>query len=117
MSIEAGARAGLIAPDEKTFDYLRGRQYTPSNYEELVTYWRENLISDSNATFEKSFTLHIDDIAPQVSWGTNPGMTCDVTDTVPTPEDYSKGDSNPCIQVLFERLFVAAFRRAFYSGA
>ena len=94
MSIEAGARAGLIAPDEKTFDYLRGRQYTPANYEELVTYWRENLVTDSNAKFDKSFTLHIDNIAPQVSWGTNPGMTCDVTDLVPTPEEYAKGDSN-----------------------
>ena len=83
MSIEAGARAGLIAPDEKTFDYLRGREYTPANYEELVSYWRENLVSDPNATFEKSFTLNIDDIAPQVSWGTNPGMTCDVPDLVP----------------------------------
>lgn len=93
MSIEAGARAGLIAPDEKTFDYLRGRQYTPANYEELVTLWRKELTTDANADFEKSFTLHIDDIAPQVSWGTNPGMTCDVTDCIPTPEEYSKGDS------------------------
>ena len=94
MSIEAGARAGLIAPDEKTYDYLRGRQYTPKNYESLVEYWRENLKSDDDAKFEKQFTLHIDDIAPQVSWGTNPGMTCDVTETVPTPEEFSKGDSN-----------------------
>ena len=94
MSIEAGARAGLIAPDEKTYDYLRGRQYTPKNYESLVEYWRENLKSDNDAKFEKQFTLHIDDIAPQVSWGTNPGMTCDVTETVPTPDEFSKGDSN-----------------------
>ena len=94
MSIEAGARAGLIAPDEKTYDYLRDRQYTPKNYESLVEYWRENLKSDDDAKFEKQFTLHIDDIAPQVSWGTNPGMTCDVTETVPTPDEFSKGDSN-----------------------
>ena len=94
MSIEAGARAGLIAPDEKTYDYLRGRQYTPKNYESLVEYWRENLKSDDDAKFEKQFILHIDDIAPQVSWGTNPGMTCDVTETVPTPDEFSKGDSN-----------------------
>ncbi|MDX1533864.1 MAG: aconitase family protein, partial [Nitrosopumilaceae archaeon] len=94
MSIEAGARAGLVAPDEKTFDYLRGREYTPANYEELVTYWRENLTTDPNASFSKSFTLHIDDIAPQVSWGTNPGMTCDVSDVVPSPEEFAKGDTN-----------------------
>ncbi|WP_428324665.1 3-isopropylmalate dehydratase large subunit [Nitrosopumilus sp.] len=94
MSIEAGARAGLIAPDEKTYEYLRGRQYTPKNYESLVEYWKENLKTDDDAKFEKQFTLHIDDIAPQVSWGTNPGMTCDVTETVPTPDEFSKGDAN-----------------------
>jgi 3-isopropylmalate/(R)-2-methylmalate dehydratase large subunit len=94
MSIEAGARAGLIAPDEKTFDYLRGREYTPKNYESLVDSWKDNLKTDSDAKFEKQFTLHIDDIAPQVSWGTNPGMTSDVTESIPSPDEFSKGDSN-----------------------
>ena len=94
MSIEAGARAGLIAPDEKTFEYLRDRQYTPENYDSLVEHWKENLKTDNDAKFEKQFTLQIDDIAPQVSWGTNPGMTCDVTDTVPSPDDFAKGDDN-----------------------
>ena len=94
MSIEAGARAGLIAPDEKTFDYLRNRKYTPKNYESLVDYWHENLKTDSDAKFEKQYFLQIDNIAPQVSWGTNPGMTCDVTDSVPSPDDYSNGDQN-----------------------
>ena len=94
MSIEGGARAGLVSPDEKTFDYLRNRKYTPKNYESLVTYWDENLKTDPDAKFDKTFTIHIDNIVPQVSWGTNPGMTCDVTESIPTPEDYSKGDSN-----------------------
>jgi 3-isopropylmalate/(R)-2-methylmalate dehydratase large subunit len=94
MSIEGGARAGLVAPDEKTFDYLRNRKYTPKNYESLVEYWQENLKTDSDAKFDKTFTLRIDNIAPQVSWGTNPSMTCDVTESVPFPEDYSKGDQN-----------------------
>ena len=94
MSIEAGARAGLIAPDEKTYDYLRDRQYTPKNYESLVEYWKENLKTDDDAKFEKQFILDINNIAPQVSWGTNPGMTCDVSETVPSPDDFSKGDSN-----------------------
>ncbi|MGI9566624.1 MAG: 3-isopropylmalate dehydratase large subunit [Nitrosopumilus sp.] len=94
MSIEAGARAGLIAPDEKTFEYLRGREYTPKNYESLVDFWKENLTTDNDAIFDKQFTLHIDDIAPQVSWGTNPGMTCDVTESIPSPEEFSKGDPN-----------------------
>ena len=94
MSIEAGARAGLIAPDEKTFDYLRNREYTPKNYESLVDSWKEHLKTDNDAKFEKEFVLHIDDIAPQVSWGTNPGMTCDVTDSVPSPDEFSNGDPN-----------------------
>jgi 3-isopropylmalate/(R)-2-methylmalate dehydratase large subunit len=94
MSIEAGARAGLVAPDEKTFDYLRDRKYTPKNYEVLVDSWRDVLKTDNDAKFEKQFILHIDDIAPQVSWGTNPGMTCDVTETIPSPDEFSKGDSN-----------------------
>ena len=94
MSIEGGARAGLVAPDEKAFDYLRNRKFTPKNYESLVEYWQENLKTDSDAKFDKTFTLRIDNIAPQVSWGTNPSMTCDVTESVPFPEDYSKGDQN-----------------------
>ena len=94
MSIEAGARAGLIAPDEKAFDYLRDREYTPKNYESLVDNWKENLKTDSDAKFEKQFILNINDIAPQVSWGTNPGMTCDVTESIPSPDEFSKGDAN-----------------------
>jgi len=92
MSIEGGARAGLIAPDEKTFEYLKGRKYTPKNYDDLVDYWSENLKSDPGAHFDKIFTLHVDTISPQVSWGTNPAMTTDVTGIVPFPEEYAKGN-------------------------
>ena len=94
MSIEAGARAGLIAPDEKTFDYLRNREYTPKNYESLVDSWRDDLKTDSDATFDKQFILDINDITPQVSWGTNPGMTCDVDEPIPSPDEFSNGDPN-----------------------
>ena len=94
MSIEGGARAGLIAPDEKTFDYLRNREYTPKNYESLVDSWRDDLKTDSDATFDKQFILDINDISPQVSWGTNPGMTCDVDEPIPSPDEFSNGDSN-----------------------
>ena len=94
MSIEAGARAGLIAPDETTFDYLRDRKYTPKNYESLVDSWRDYLKTDADAKFEKQFTINVDEIAPQVSWGTNPGMTCDVTESIPSPDEFSKGDSS-----------------------
>ncbi len=94
MSIEGGARAGLIAPDDKTFDYLRDREYTPKNYESLVDSWKKTLTTDSDAIFDKTFTLDINDIAPQVSWGTNPGMTCDVDESIPSPDEFSNGDAN-----------------------
>ena len=94
MSIEGGARAGLIAPDQKTFDYLRNREYTPQNYDSLVDNWKVNLQTDSDATFDKTFVLDINDIAPQVSWGTNPGMTCDVNESIPSPDEFSNGDTN-----------------------
>lgn len=90
MSIEAGARAGLISPDEKTFEYLRGKKYTPKNYDELVDEWRENLKTDTNAKFEKSFTLDATNLAPQVSWGTNPSMVSDITEKIPHPEEFSE---------------------------
>jgi 3-isopropylmalate/(R)-2-methylmalate dehydratase large subunit len=93
MSIEAGARAGLIAPDEKTFDYLRGKKFTPKNYEDLVEEWRETLVTDSNAKFEKSFTIDASDIAPQVSWGTNPAMISDISEKIPFPEEFAKDPS------------------------
>ena len=92
MSIEAGARAGLIAPDEKTFDYLRGKKFTPKNFEDLVDDWRENLKTDPNAKFDKTFSLDAKEIAPQVSWGTNPAMVSDVTEKIPFPEDFAKDD-------------------------
>ena len=93
--VHRGRRAcGLVAPDQKTFDYLRGREYTPENYESLVDSWRKDLKTDSDAVFERRFAMNIDDIAPQVSWGTNPEMTCDVTDVVPFPNEFARGDSN-----------------------
>jgi len=94
MSIEAGARAGLIAPDEKTFAYLKGKRFSPKNYEERVDYWKKNLKTDQGSNFDKKFTIHVDNILPQVSWGTNPAMTTDVTGVVPYPEEYAKGDPN-----------------------
>jgi 3-isopropylmalate/(R)-2-methylmalate dehydratase large subunit len=96
MSIEAGARAGLIIPDEKTFDYIRGRRYAPSGkqFENIVDFWRENLKDYANAQFDKVITFNVNDLAPQVSWGTNPSMVVDVTDTVPYPDDFANGNEN-----------------------
>jgi 3-isopropylmalate/(R)-2-methylmalate dehydratase large subunit len=94
MSIEGGARAGLVAPDQKTFDYIKGRRYTPENYDDLVKIWKENLKTDNDAKFDKSFVINASDIVPQVSWGTNPAMTADVTDVVPQPQEFAKGDAS-----------------------
>lgn len=89
MSIEAGARAGMIAPDEKTFRYLEGRQYAPKgkDFEKAVEIWRE-LKTDDGAVFDKRVVLDASRMAPQVSWGTSPGMVIDVTGVVPDPESF-----------------------------
>src|SRR5918996_2356759 len=96
MSIEAGARAGLITPDQKTFDYLKGRRYVPKEkeFEKMVEFWRQNLKRDKNPQFDKSVTIEVSTIAPQVTWGTNPSMAADVTETVPDPEEYSRGNES-----------------------
>ena len=88
MSIEGGARAGMIAPDRKTFDYVRGRRYAPKDedYEAALERWGE-LSTDPDAEFDKSVSLDAEKIAPQVSWGTNPGMVTEVTSKVPDPGD------------------------------
>jgi 3-isopropylmalate/(R)-2-methylmalate dehydratase large subunit len=86
MSIEAGARAGMIAPDETTFAYLKGRPHAPQGeaWDAAVALWRQ-LPSDPDATFDRVVELHADEIAPQVTWGTSPGMVTSVTDRVPDP--------------------------------
>ena len=95
MSIEAGARAGLVAPDEKTFDFVAGKRYAPKGdgFDRAVAYWK-SLATDPNARFDKSVEFSISSLAPQVSWGTNPGMVVDVTGKVPDPDEYSKGNDN-----------------------
>ncbi|MDQ3851998.1 MAG: 3-isopropylmalate dehydratase large subunit, partial [Thermoproteota archaeon] len=95
MSIEAGARAGIIAPDEETFEFIRGRRYAPNaeQFEKAVEHWKA-LRTDPNAKFEKSITFNVSELAPQVSWGTNPGMVVDITDIVPHPDQFSKGNEN-----------------------
>ncbi|OGX39001.1 MAG: 3-isopropylmalate dehydratase large subunit [Omnitrophica WOR_2 bacterium RIFCSPHIGHO2_02_FULL_50_17] len=87
MSIEAGARAGMIAPDEKTFDYLKGREYAPKGklWEKAVIYWK-TLPSDPQAEFNKTVELDTGGLAPQVTWGTSPGQVVSVEDRVPDPE-------------------------------
>lgn len=94
MSIEGGARAGLIAPDDVTFDYIRGRPYAPSGekLDKLIEYWQSSLFTDAETCFDKSFTMDLSNLAPQVSWGTNPSMVVDVTGNIPYPEEFADGN-------------------------
>ncbi|WP_064094306.1 3-isopropylmalate dehydratase large subunit [Rossellomorea aquimaris] len=89
MSIEGGAKAGLISPDEVTFDYLEGRQFIPKNksYVECKAEWRK-LASDEDATFDHKIIVKGEDIEPHVTWGTNPGMGTSISRSVPHPHDY-----------------------------
>jgi 3-isopropylmalate/(R)-2-methylmalate dehydratase large subunit len=86
MSIEAGARAGMIAPDETTFTYLEGRPFAPHDWEAARQDWR-SLPSDPDAVFDTELNFSAADLAPHVSWGTNPGQTIPVTGRIPTPEE------------------------------
>jgi 3-isopropylmalate/(R)-2-methylmalate dehydratase large subunit len=84
MSIEAGARAGLIAPDETTFNYIRGRAHAPEDWDAAVTYW-STLKSDEDAEFDVEITIDANTLAPFVTWGTNPAQGLPLTGNVPDP--------------------------------
>lgn len=90
MSIEAGARAGLIAPDETTFAYLKGRPHAPtgSDWDIAVESWRK-LVSDPDAKFDKEIYLNADELSPFVTWGTNPGQGVPLNASVPNPENFA----------------------------
>ncbi|MEO9946743.1 MAG: 3-isopropylmalate dehydratase large subunit [Paraglaciecola sp.] len=90
MSIEAGAKAGLIAPDQTTFDYLEGREYAPKgdDWTQAVAYWK-GLVTDEGASFDSIIELNAADITPQVTWGTNPGQVIGVNTPVPAVADFS----------------------------
>jgi len=90
MTIEGGARAGMVAPDETTFEYLEGRPFVPRGkaFQEAVERWKQ-LRSDDGAKFDMTVELNAKNIAPQVTWGTNPGMVTGVTARVPDPHSFS----------------------------
>ena len=92
MAIEGGARAGLIAPDEKTFEYVKGRPHAPTGaaWEAALAFWR-TLHTDDGAHFDKVVTIRGEDIAPVVTWGTSPEDVLPITGIVPTPEDFEGG--------------------------
>jgi len=93
MAIEAGARVGMVAVDEKTISYCEGRQFVPKGdlWNLAVTYW-ETLVSDDDAVFDSEIEMRAEDIAPQVTWGTSPEMVAPVTAIVPDPKDQPEGD-------------------------
>jgi 3-isopropylmalate/(R)-2-methylmalate dehydratase large subunit len=103
MSIEAGARAGMIAPDETTFAYLKGRRFAPqgAKWDEAVAEWRR-LRSDSGAAFDRELLIEAEDLTPYVTWGTNPGMVVPVTDRVPDPAQAQSDTDRRALQRALE---------------
>lgn len=90
MAIELGAKAGMIAPDQTTIDYIRGKEFAPKGeaLEQAIAYW-QSLKSDADAKFDAEVVLEAADIAPQVTWGTNPGQVIDVNAPIPAPESFA----------------------------
>ncbi|MGX4687465.1 3-isopropylmalate dehydratase large subunit [Vagococcus sp. JNUCC 83] len=86
MSIEGGAKMGMVAPDDTTFDYVRGREFAPKNFDQAVEEWR-TLKTDDDSCFDELIEIDAKDIAPQVSWGTNPGMCVSVDEAFPEIQD------------------------------
>ncbi|HWE86841.1 MAG TPA: 3-isopropylmalate dehydratase large subunit [Terracidiphilus sp.] len=125
MSIEAGARAGMIAPDETTFDYLKGRRFAPAGagWDRALEEWRK-LPTDPGATFDRELTIDAATLMPYVSWGTNPGMVAPITATVPDPaatpnEQERKGleraleymalkPGTPLEDIVIDRVFIGS---------
>lgn len=88
MSIEAGARAGIIAPDQRTFDYIAGKPHAPKNFEGALAYWK-TLFTDSDAHFDAEVNINADELEPYVTWGTNPAQGAPLNSNVPDPADIS----------------------------
>jgi len=103
MSIEAGARAGLIAPDQITFDYIKGRPHAPTgtDWDAAVEYWK-TLKSDDDAKFDKEIYLNADELSPFVTWGTNPGQGVPLNETVPNPESFDDPEERTAAQRALE---------------
>ncbi len=93
MSIEMGARGGMIAPDETTFEYIKGRRFAPdgAEWDKKLAQWKE-LYSDADAQFDKEITIKAEDIEPMITWGTNPGLGIRINDSIPTTGTLSEGE-------------------------
>jgi len=103
MSIEAGARAGMIAPDDTTYEYLAGRRFAPKDeeFDAAVERWKQ-LPTDDGASYDRTLILDDVDIAPQITWGTNPGMVTDVTGQVPDPANMASQDEKQATEHALE---------------
>ena len=101
LSIESGARGGMIAPDETTFNYVKGRQFAPQGeaWEKTLAYWK-TLKSDENAKFDTEYTFDAADIEPMITYGTNPGMGLGVSQTIPTGEELTGTDKATFLKSL-----------------
>ncbi|HVB72676.1 MAG TPA: 3-isopropylmalate dehydratase large subunit [Ktedonobacteraceae bacterium] len=108
MAIEAGARAGMVAPDETTFAYIKGRLYAPAGemFEQAVAAWRQ-LASDPDAQFDAVYEVNIDNLGPQVTWGTNPGMVVDVTGAIPDPQQQDDPETRRSIERALQYMGLA----------
>jgi 3-isopropylmalate/(R)-2-methylmalate dehydratase large subunit len=93
LAIESGARAGLVAPDEKTFEFIQGREFAPQgeDWDQALAYWK-SVVSDPGAEYDTEITIHADDIAPQVTWGTSPEQVTGVDKKVPDPQQFDDAE-------------------------
>jgi len=107
MSIEAGARAGLIAPDETTFAYIKGKPHAPENWDEALAYWK-TLYTDKDAKFDVEVDLSADDLEPFVTWGTNPGQGLPLNASVPNPADYADSSERASAERALEYMGLTA---------
>ena len=109
MSIEAGARAGMVAPDEKTFEHLKNRPFAPSGntFDAAVSAWKE-LPSDPDAKFDVTLNINANDVLPQVTWGTSPGMVTDINSRVPDPAKIKNSMERKSIEQALEYMDLKA---------
>ena len=109
MSIEAGARAGMVAPDEKTFEHLKNRPFAPSGntFDAAVSAWKE-LPSDPDAKFDVTLNINANDVLPQVTWGTSPGMVTDINSRVPDPAKIQNSMERKSIEQALEYMDLKA---------